>query len=135
MIRRIFKESARGFAPTKAEVRAIANKLLEERGGNPVGKNQVNNFVKRTPKLRTRQSRPYNHQRAAYKDLVAIQRQFDLVQATRQKWGIVDDDIYNFNKTSFIIGKILLQILIIALKGYRKKKQIQLGNYKQVAII
>ena len=39
IVKRILKESRRGFAPIKAEVRAIANKLLEERGGNPVGKN------------------------------------------------------------------------------------------------
>ena len=39
VIKRILKESARGFAPIKAEVRAIANKLLEKRGSNPIGKN------------------------------------------------------------------------------------------------
>ena len=61
IIKRILKESARGFAPTKAEVRVIANKLLEKRGSNPIGKNWVDNFVKRTPDLRTRWSRPYDH--------------------------------------------------------------------------
>ena len=39
IVRRILKESTRGFAPIKAKVQAIANKLLEERSGNPVGKN------------------------------------------------------------------------------------------------
>ena len=39
IVRRILKESARGFAPIKADVRVIANKLLHKRGGNPVGKN------------------------------------------------------------------------------------------------
>ena len=85
----------------------MANKLLHERESNPTGKNWVDNFVKRTPELRTRWSRPYDHQRAVCEDPVAIQRWFDLVQAMKQKWGIVDDDIYNFNETSFIIGKIL----------------------------
>ena len=54
IVERILEESARGFAPTKLDVRVMADKLLEERGGNPVGKNWVNNFVKRTPELRTR---------------------------------------------------------------------------------
>ena len=66
---------------------------------------------------------------------MAIQRWFDLVQATRQKWGIVDDDIYNFDETGFMMGKILLQLVITALEGYRKKKQIQLGNREWVTII
>ena len=128
IIRRILEESARGFAPTKAEVRAMANKLLEERGSNPIGKNWVDNFVKRTAELRTRWSRPYDHQRAACEDPVAIQRWFDLVQAMKQKWGIVDDDIYNFDETGFIIGKISLQLVVTSLEGYSKKKRVQPDN-------
>ena len=135
IIRRILEESARGFAPTKAEVRAMANKLLEERGSNPIGKNWVDNFVKRTAELRTRWRRPYDHQRAACEDPVAIQRWFDLVQATRQKWGIVDDDIYNFDETGFIMGKILSQLVITGLEGYGKKKRIQPGNREWVTVI
>ena len=38
IVKRILEESTQGFAPTKADVRAIADKLLHERG-NPVGKN------------------------------------------------------------------------------------------------
>ncbi|KAF7571217.1 hypothetical protein PtrM4_112190 [Pyrenophora tritici-repentis] len=52
IVGRILEESTRGFAPTKADVRAMADKLLHEREGNPVGKNWVDNFVKRTPELR-----------------------------------------------------------------------------------
>ena len=122
IVRRILKESAREFAPTKANVRAIADKLLHEREGNPVGKNWVDNFVKRTPELRTRWSRPYDHQRAACEDPAAIQRWFDLVKGTKQKWGIIDDDIYNFDETGFMMGKILSQLVIIGSEGSRKKK-------------
>ena len=72
IVRRILDESTRGFAPIKADVRVMANKLLHEREGNPVGKNWVDNFVKRTPELRTRWSRPYDRQRAACEDPAAI---------------------------------------------------------------
>ena len=54
IVTRILEESARGFAPTKADVRAMADSLLHARDGKPVGKNWVDNFVKRTPELRTR---------------------------------------------------------------------------------
>ena len=135
IVKRILEESARGFAPTKADVRAMADSLLHARDGKPVGKNWVDNFVKRTPELRTRWSRPYDHQRAACEDPAAIQRWFDLVKSTKERWGIVDDDIYNFNETSFIIGKILSQIVITASEGYRKKKRIQPGNREWVTVI
>ncbi|KAK1913715.1 hypothetical protein P3342_006958 [Pyrenophora teres f. teres] len=113
----------------------MADKLLHERAGNPVGKNWVDNFVKRTPELRTRWSRPYDHQRATCEDPAAIQRWFDLVKSTKEKWGIVDNDIYNFDETGFIIGKILSQMVITASEGYGKKKRIQPGNREWVTVI
>jgi hypothetical protein len=135
IVERILEESARGFAPTKADVRAMADKLLQERESNPTGKNWVDNFVKRTPELRTRWSRPYDHQRAACEDPVAIQRWFDLVQAMKQKWGIVDDDIYNFDETGFMMGKISSQLVITGSEGYGKKKRVQPGNREWVTAI
>jgi len=113
----------------------MADKLLRARGGNPVGKNWVDNFVKRTPELRTRWSRPYDYQRAACEDPAAILRWFSLVEATKQKWGIVDDDIYNFDETGFMMGKILSQMVITGSEGSGKKKKIQPGNREWVTII
>ena len=42
----------------------MANKLLAERGAQPVGILWPKNFVKRTERLTTRFSRPYDQQRA-----------------------------------------------------------------------
>jgi hypothetical protein len=64
----ILEYSARGLPVTRAEVRDMADRLLRERNGRPVGKNWVDNFIKRTPELRTRWSRPYDRQRAACED-------------------------------------------------------------------
>jgi hypothetical protein len=72
-VQRILDESLQGVPPSKAHVRDMANRLLREYGGKPTGKNWVDNFIKRTPELRTRWSRPYNHQRAACEDLAVIQ--------------------------------------------------------------
>ena len=66
---------------------------------------------------------------------MAIQRWFDLVQAMKQKWGIVDDDIYNFDETSFIIGKILSQLVVTSSERYRKKKRVQPSNREWVTVI
>ena len=54
IIQRILEESLRGIPPSKLHVRDMADRLLRERGRKPIGKNWVDNFIKRTPKLRTR---------------------------------------------------------------------------------
>jgi hypothetical protein len=60
IIQRILDESLRGVPPSKANVRDMADRLLRERGGKPTSKNWVDNFIKRTPELRTRWSCLYN---------------------------------------------------------------------------
>jgi hypothetical protein len=135
IVRRVLKESDRGFAPTKADVRDMADRLLQERGSKPVGKNWVDNFVKRTPELRKRWSRPYDHQRAACEDPAAIQRWFDQVKTTKEKWGILDDDIYNFDETGFMMGKLLSQMVITGWDCSGKKKRVQPGNREWVTVI
>ncbi|KAF7573982.1 hypothetical protein PtrM4_056050 [Pyrenophora tritici-repentis] len=87
----------------------MANRLLRERGGEDVGKNWVDRFIQRNPELRTRRSRPYDRQRAACEDPVLIKGWFELVQNTKAKYGIIDEDMYNFDETGFIMGKILSQ--------------------------
>ena len=47
----------------------------------------------------------------------------------------MDDDIYNFDETGFMIGKILSQLVITGLEGYGKKKRIQPGNREWVTVI
>jgi hypothetical protein len=37
---------------------------------------------------------------------VLISRWFKLVEETKAKYGICDEDVYNFNKAGFMIGKI-----------------------------
>jgi hypothetical protein len=70
----ILEQSLRGEAPSKDTVRDMADRLLRERGAKPVGKNWVDNFVKRTPELKAKWSRPYDHQRAACEDPASIKR-------------------------------------------------------------
>jgi hypothetical protein len=135
IVERVLNESLRGFAPIKADVRAMADKLLQERESNSVGKNWVDNFIKRTPELRTRWSRPYDHQRATCEDPVIIQRWFDLVKGMKEKWGIVDDDIYNFDETGFMMGKISSQLVVTSSEGFGKKKRVQPGNREWVTVI
>ena len=79
IVQRILDENLRGLPPSKLHVRDMADRLLRERGGNPTGKNWVDRFIKRTPELRTRWSRLYDHQRAVCEDPATIRPWFTLV--------------------------------------------------------
>jgi hypothetical protein len=96
----------RGFAPTYAAVRDMADKLLAARGGGHVGVYWPRNFVKRTDSLTTCFNRAYDRQRALCEDPVLISSWFELVEQTKAKYGILDKDVYNFDEAGFTMGKI-----------------------------
>ena len=68
----IIELGLRGFAPTYAAVRDIANSLLAARSAGQVSVHWPRNFVKRTDSLTTRFNRAYDRQRALCEDLVLI---------------------------------------------------------------
>jgi hypothetical protein len=53
----------------------------------------------------------------------------------RAKYGIDNIDIYNFDKTGFIIGVITLNIVVIRAERSRKPKKIQPGNQEWSIVI
>jgi hypothetical protein len=74
IVRRILEDSDRGLpSSSKADIRDMADRLLGECGGKPVGKNWVDNFIQRTLELKKRWSRPYDRQRAACEDPALLQ--------------------------------------------------------------
>ena len=96
----------RGFSPTYAAVRNMADRLLAARVAGQVGVHWPRNFVKRTDSLTTRFNRAYDRQRALCEDLVLIKSWFELVEQTKAKYGICDEDVYNFDEAGFMMGKI-----------------------------
>ena len=86
----------------------MADALLAARGQDPppqpVGKNWVSRFIQSQPELQIKWTRRFNSQRAQYEDPTIIAAWFKLVEETRQTYGVLDHDIYNFNKIVFIIG-------------------------------
>lgn len=104
----------------------MGNQLLHEGGKLPVGKNLPSNFVQHQPELRTRCARKCDHQRAKCEDPAISGQQFQLVRNIRAKYGIIDEDIYNFEETSFN-GYDLAGVEFIISDGYNKAKLAQLG--------
>ena len=80
------------------------------------------NFVRRRPELRTRFSRKYDYQRAKCEDRKAIGEWFDLVRNMKAKYGISDDDTYNFDETGFMMGIIHAGIVVTTSDGRGKAK-------------
>ena len=87
----------RGFTPTYAAVRDMADKLLAARGAGQVGQKWPANFVKRTDSLKTRFNRAYDRQRTLCEDPILIRSWFELVEQTKAKYGILDEDVHNFD--------------------------------------
>jgi len=72
IIGHILNLASRGFPPSLNYVRNMADRLLAARSAGQVGKLWLNNFVKRTARLTTYFSRPYDRQRALCENPVGI---------------------------------------------------------------
>ena len=127
IVQYILELGTRSFPPRLRDVEDMANQLLRVRDALPVGVNWASNFIKRRPELRTRYCRKYDYQRAKCEDRKAIGEWFDLVRNVKAKYGILDDDTYNFNETSFMIGIIYVGIIITS-SNSRKVKLVQPSN-------
>ena len=135
IVQYVLELGTRSFPPRLCGVEDMANQLLRIRDASPVGKLWASNFIRRQPELRTRYARRYDHQRAKCKDLKVINEWFTLVQNTKAKYRVLDDDIYNFNETGFMMGIIFLGMVVTTLNGCSKAKLAQLGNHKQATMI
>ncbi|KAI1676597.1 hypothetical protein KJE20_13846 [Pyrenophora tritici-repentis] len=102
-----------------------ADKLLAARGAGQVRQKWPANFVKRTDSLRTCFNRAYDRQRALCEDATLIKRWFELVEDTKAKYGICDEDVYNFDEAGFIMGKITTQLVITGAERRGRLKSIQ----------
>jgi hypothetical protein len=135
IIQHILDLDSRGFSPTPRVVADMANDLRTRRGMAHVGKNWTTNFVKRTPELKTRFSRKYDYKRALYKDPRAIKAWFKLVRNTKAKYGIIDDDIFNFDETGFQMGVTSTIKVVTAAERRQNPKQVQPGNREWATVI
>lgn len=94
----------RGLPPRHSLLREMVNYLLLQYGKSQVGKNWVTNLIKRRPEIDSKFARKYNYERAKCEDPKIIQEYFDRVQDAISKYGILPEDIYNFDETGFSMG-------------------------------
>ena len=91
IVQHIIKLDERGYPPRLADVEDMANSLLAERHGLPVGKNWASTFVNRRPERKVKFIRKYGYRRAICEDSEVIQGWSRLVENTKAKYGILDE--------------------------------------------
>jgi Tc5 transposase DNA-binding domain/helix-turn-helix, Psq domain len=109
LVRWILSMDKRGYPPRICAVRESTELLLKQRVTGPsakIGKNWSRNFVNRQPQLKSKYSRNYDYQRAQCEDPEKLRDWFRLVGNMIRKYGIVPDDIYNFDEVGYAMGVI-----------------------------
>ena len=140
LIKWILDMDTRGIPPTQALVKEMAEILLIERVQNAstvrpvVGQQWVYRFINRHSELKSRYNRKYDYQRAKCEDPEVIRGWFLLVRNTIAKYGIADEDIYNFDETGFQMGVISTAKVVTAAEKARTDL-IQPGNREWVTVI
>jgi hypothetical protein len=110
----------------------MADLLLAERDASPVGRNWTSNFIKRSPEIKTKFSRKYDYKRAKCEDPVIIKEWFRLVRNTIAKYGILEEDIHNFDEAGFLQGVITTAKVVTSSDSRNRPKAAQPGNREWV---
>lgn len=135
LIEWILNLDERGYPLRIQDLREAATVLLQQRDATgTIGINWPTNFVKRRPEIKAKFNRKYDYARALSEDSDKIQAWFRLVQNTREKYGILDEDIYNFDETGYMLG-IATTTKVITAVDRAKPKQIQPGNREWVTAV
>jgi hypothetical protein len=139
LVQWILDLNRRGFPPYIIDVRRMADALLAARGQDPppppVGKNWVSRFVNSQSELQTKWNRKVYSQRALCEDPVAISAWFNLVEETRQAYGILDTDTYNFDETGFMMGVAATSKVVTSSNTVGRAATVQPGNRDWVTTI
>ena len=96
--------------PKRAEIAAAANSILVHCHTDPtqpsptIGQNWLPRFLARHPEYRVRRLRALDFERKKCLDRQIAIEWFESYKATIARYGIVSDDIWNFDETGFNIG-------------------------------
>lgn len=134
----ILSMDTRGLSVRQKSITQMANLLLQKRSESSrvqVGVNWAHNFIQRHDSLRTKYSRKYDYQRAKCEDPSIIRAWFRLVQNIVGKYGILADDIYNFDETGFQMGIIATARVVTGSERKGRPVLLQPGNREWVTAI
>jgi len=137
----ILDMDSRGYAPRVGYIQRKANLLLAERVRGTdtrpltVGRNWATKFIKRRFDLTSKYLRKYDYRRALCEDPEVIAGWFRLVANVKAKYGIADEDVYNFDETGFQMGVISTAKVVTGSERRGKPLVKQPGNREWVTVI
>jgi hypothetical protein len=135
IIRYILDLDSRGFAPRLCEVADMADKLLAIRGGKPVGKCWPDRFVTRSAELKMAFNQAKDRQRILQEDPEIIGAWFKLVEETKAKYGVHNDDVHNFDESGFQMGVIGSMKVVTGAERRARPQLVQPGDREWVTVI
>jgi hypothetical protein len=135
IVKHILDLDARGFAPRLAAVKDMADSLLAERRCKPVSWNWAATFVKRRTELQVKFNRKYDYKRVLCEDPEIIEGWFGLVANIKAKYGILNDDTYNFDESGFMMGMISTGAVVTGSERRGRPKTVQQGNREWTTVI
>jgi hypothetical protein len=135
LIKKVLNLDTQGLPIRLQTLRDFASAITRARGGEPVGVKWPYNFVRRTPELKTRLTRSMNYRRALSEDPKLVGEWFDVILNTKEKYGICDEDIYNFDETGFQMGQIGSSTVITSSGRFTRPKQLQGHSQEWITVI
>ena len=135
IIHNIRKLDSRGFDRMLSYVSNMADQLLAARGGGKVGENWASNLVRRKPEVKSQVNRLHDHQGALCSNPAIISPWFDLVRNVKAKYGILDEDNYNFDEFGFMMGVISTGAVVTGSERRGRPKTVQQGDREWTSII
>jgi hypothetical protein len=135
IVQYILDLNSRGFAPRLCEVSDMADKVLGVRGGKPVGKHWAERFVTRSDELKMAFNRAKDCQRILQEDPETIGAWFKLVEDTKAKYSVHNNDVHNFDETGFQMGVIGLMKVVTGAERRARPELIQPGDREWVTVI
>ncbi|EED16659.1 conserved hypothetical protein [Talaromyces stipitatus ATCC 10500] len=135
LVKWVLDLNKRGLPPRHSLVREMVNYLLLQRDKPQVGKNWITRLIKRCPEIDSKFARKYNYERAKCEDPKIIQEHFNRVRDAISEYGILPEDIYNFDETGFAMGLCATAKVITGSDRYARPKLLQPGNREWVTAI
>ena len=89
----------------------------------------------RLAKLKIAFNRAKDRQRILQEDPALISAWFKLVEETKAKYGVYDDDVHNFDETSFQMGVIGLMKVVTGAERRAQPELVQPGDREWVTVI
>jgi hypothetical protein len=108
----------------------MADKLLAARGSEPVDKHWAERFVTRSAELKMTFNQAKDRQRILQEDSAVIGAWFKLVEETKAKYGVHNNNMHNFDKAGFQMSVIGTMKFVTGAERRACSELVQPGHHK-----